>query len=84
MQAELSAEDLDQARVEDEFGDLLFTMVQLGRHLRVNSEFALRRANLKFRSRFNSMEEHLGGVDELRGSAAEKLEEAWQHAKSKE
>jgi len=41
----------------EEYGDLLFSMVQLGRHLEINSEEALQSANNKFIRRFNRMKE---------------------------
>ena len=45
-----------QAAVEAELGDLLFTVVNLGRHLGVDAEMALRGCNLRFRQRFKQME----------------------------
>lgn len=42
--------------IAEEFGDLLFTMVNLGRHLNVEPEHALRAANRKFEQRFRLME----------------------------
>ena len=47
---------IEQERVQEEFGDLLFTAVNLARHLKVDAESALRAANAKFRARFRAME----------------------------
>jgi nucleoside triphosphate diphosphatase len=44
------------AQVVEEFGDLLFALVNWGRHLRIDPEAALRAANRKFESRFHHME----------------------------
>jgi MazG family protein len=44
------------AEVEAELGDLLFTVVNLGRHLHVDAEMALRGTNARFRQRFREME----------------------------
>lgn len=46
----------DADAVEDEFGDLLFTCVNLARHLHLNSEAALRRSTEKFCRRFRQVE----------------------------
>jgi MazG family protein len=84
--AELEAEAAsnDPARkpaVEAELGDLLFTVVNLGRHLGVDAEMALRGCNLRFRERFRAMEQaSQRPLEEL--SAAE-LEELWEQAKRK-
>ena len=45
------------AAIEDELGDVLFSMVNLARHLHIDPEMALRGANAKFRRRFSTMEE---------------------------
>ncbi|OWU78065.1 nucleoside triphosphate hydrolase [Marinibacterium profundimaris] len=45
--------------IEDEFGDLLFVMVNLGRHLGLDPEAALRRTNAKFTRRFEAVEARL-------------------------
>ncbi len=82
--AELEAEAAspDPARkpaVEAELGDLLFTAVNLGRHLGVDAEMALRGCNRRFRDRFRQMEESASKpLEEL--SLAE-LEALWEHAK---
>jgi XTP/dITP diphosphohydrolase/ATP diphosphatase len=69
------------ANVEAEFGDLLFTAMNLARHLKVDAESALRRTNAKFRARFAAMERENGGLE---GKSAEELEQLWSQAKSAE
>jgi len=59
--AELEVEVRDPAaspeRMEDEFGDVLFTLVNLGRKLGLDAELALMRTNRKFSARFRKMEQ---------------------------
>ena len=69
------------ANVEEEFGDLLFTAMNLARHLKVDAESALRKSSAKFRARFAAMEAEAGGADGLKAMAPEELEEAWARAK---
>jgi XTP/dITP diphosphohydrolase/ATP diphosphatase len=69
------------ANVEAEFGDLLFTMMNLARHLEVDAETALRRSNAKFRARFAAMEQEAGGAEVLKTMPPEELEELWSRAK---
>ena len=57
--AELDAED-GHDRLFEEFGDLLFAVVNLSRHLNIEAEAALRHANDKFERRFRSIEAHPG------------------------
>ncbi|WP_282076995.1 nucleoside triphosphate pyrophosphohydrolase [Epibacterium ulvae] len=52
-------ETLTQTEVEEEFGDLMFVMANLGRHLGVEPESALRAANAKFTKRFQGVEKKL-------------------------
>jgi MazG family protein len=78
------AESDDPARkpaVEAELGDLLFTVVNLGRHLGVDAEMALRGCNLRFRERFREME--LESERPLEELAPEELEALWVGAKRK-
>jgi nucleoside triphosphate diphosphatase len=82
--AELEAEASsgDPARkpaVEAELGDLLFTVVNLGRHLNVDTEMALRGSNLKFRNRFKQMER--SSDRPLEDLSPDELETLWAQAK---
>lgn len=72
----------DADAVEDEFGDVLFTMVNLSRHLRIDPELALRRASDKFARRFRTMEAQAraAGVS-LSELSSEALEDLWRRAK---
>jgi XTP/dITP diphosphohydrolase/ATP diphosphatase len=84
--AELEAEAAsnDPARkpaVEAELGDLLFTVVNLSRHLGVDAEMALRGCNRRFRQRFYQME--LASARPLEELTADELEELWAQAKRK-
>ena len=83
LKAELapSKETVSSAAVEEEFGDLLFTVANLARHLKIDSESALRAANAKFRRRFAAMEAVAGGREKLEARTAEELEELWNQAK---
>ena len=49
-------EENNQDHIEEEFGDVLFSLVNLARFLKVDPELALERTNRKFIDRFNKME----------------------------
>jgi MazG family protein len=68
-----------KAEIEAELGDLLFTVVNLARHLGVDAEMALRGCNLRFRQRFKEMELEAGRP--LEEMSAGELEELWSSAK---
>tara|TARA_B100000959_G_scaffold172718_1_gene180764 strand:- start:1479 stop:2261 length:783 start_codon:yes stop_codon:yes gene_type:complete len=77
-----AVESSSEDEIENELGDLFFTLVSLARHLKVNPESALRSANKKFIDRFKTME-HLAKqqnkkLDEM---SLEELESLWQLAK---
>ncbi|HEY1255455.1 MAG TPA: nucleoside triphosphate pyrophosphohydrolase [Terracidiphilus sp.] len=82
LEAEAASNDpARQPAVEAELGDLLFTVVNLGRHLGVDAEMALRGCNLRFRQRFRAME--LASERPLEELAPAELEELWAGAKRK-
>ena len=68
--------------IEAELGDLLFTAVNLARHLKIDPESALRGTNAKFRSRFAAMESAAGGADALAASTPSELDKLWNQAKN--
>jgi MazG family protein len=82
LEAEAAADDpARMPLVEAELGDLLFTVVNLGRHLGVDAEMALRGCNLRFRQRFAEMETSADRpLEEL---SAPELEALWVRAKRK-
>jgi len=78
---EAEAEREDKAAMEAELGDLLFTVVNLARHLGVDAEMALRGCNARFRARFREME--LTAARPLEELSAPELEELWNAAKKR-
>ncbi|HEX3375543.1 MAG TPA: nucleoside triphosphate pyrophosphohydrolase [Candidatus Acidoferrales bacterium] len=73
---------LDREAVEEELGDLLFTVVNLSRFLGLDPEVTLKNASKKFKQRFMAMEaDALKGEVELSKLSKEKLEELWGSAK---
>ncbi len=78
----IDAPAVDEARAEEEMGDLLFSIVQLARQLGIEPESALRKANDKFTARFTVMEAAIATsgrrMAEMR---LEEMEQEWQRAK---
>jgi tetrapyrrole methylase family protein/MazG family protein len=71
------------AAVEDEIGDLLFTVVNIARFLKVDPEQALRKTNAKFRRRFRHVEEGLEAQGKSpREATLDEMEALWQEAKN--
>ena len=71
------------SRVEEEMGDLLFSMANLARKLGIEPESALRRANDKFQDRFETLERQVVVEGHrLQELTLEQLEERWQRAKT--
>ncbi len=69
-------------RVEDELGDLLFTVANLARHLKVDPEEALRRTNRKFELRFRAIEQAVRKDGRaMSETPLDELEALWQAAK---
>lgn len=79
---EAIAED-NQKEMENEFGDLLFALVNVGRHLNINAEDSLRLTNTKFKHRFNYIETQFRNKpEEMKKAGLEELDRFWNKAKS--
>lgn len=77
--------DLTQDEVEEEFGDLLFVMANLARHLQIDPEAALRRANAKFTRRFARIEDWLAETGRRPAdSDLAEMDALWHRAKQEE
>lgn len=76
---------VDEAKLEEEVGDLLFATVNLARHLGTKAEIALHKANRKFETRFREVETIIArqGLKMEEASLAT-MEEAWQQVKKQE
>ena len=73
----------DPTHIEEELGDLLFTVANLARKLRVDPESALRAANGKFTRRFRAIEQRLAARGRsLHDATPEELEREWQAVKA--
>jgi MazG family protein len=75
----------DAAHVEEEMGDLLFTIANIARKLNVNAEESLQAANRKFTRRFESMESRVReGGQNLDQLTLEQMDGLWDDAKAAE
>ena len=85
IEEELSQPTLDEDRLEDELGDILFTVVNLARHLSVEPETALRRTNAKVVRRFGHIEAELRREGRTFSDASlDEMEALWVEAKGLE
>ncbi len=85
--AELEAEieKMDTDRMEAEFGDLLFSIINAARLYKVNPDNALERTNKKFTYRFNYMEKKINVQGRtLKEMTLDEMEQIWQEAKKNE
>lgn len=71
----------DQAALEAEFGDLLFSLVNLARFLKVDPERALNRTNVKFKERFAYIEANIPSGRSLESLTLAELDQLWEAAK---
>ncbi len=72
----------DMERTEEELGDLLFSLVNYSRFLKINPENALRRANDKFIKRFSYVEEKINSSgNNLVDASLEEMDKFWEESK---
>lgn len=75
----------DPTHIQNEVGDLLFTLVNLARFLKVDPEQALRKTNGRFRRRFAHIERQIAASgNSLHDTPLDRMEELWQEAKQLE
>ena len=79
---ETEIENLDKERIEQEFGDVLFSLINAARLYQVNPDNALERTNQKFIYRFNYMEQKVKEQGRsLKEMTLDEMEQIWQEAK---
>jgi nucleoside triphosphate diphosphatase len=77
--------ELTPDQIEEEFGDLMFVMANFGRHLNLDPEAALRRANAKFTKRFEGVEAKLAAIGKTPAqSNLEEMDAMWNDIKADE
>ena len=82
VEAELTPDQMDQHRVQDEIGDVLFSVINLARKLNIDPEEALKSTNKKFTNRFNYVEEAIvSNGNNLKNTSLDEMEDLWQRAK---
>jgi tetrapyrrole methylase family protein/MazG family protein len=74
----------DRSEAEAELGDLLFALTSLGRHLNIQAEDALQRANDRFIRRFRYVEERLAEREQdVHETSVQEMNRLWEEAKTK-
>lgn len=75
-------EDENQTKARDEFGDVIFSIVNVGRLLGLDAEDSLRQTNTKFQNRFTFIEEELAKIGKKPSEVSlEEMDELWEKAK---
>ena len=83
VEAELTPDQINPTRLEDEIGDVLFSVINLARKLDIDPEQALKSTNSKFTNRFNYVEETIvSNGNNLKDTSLDEMEDLWQKAKS--
>ncbi len=81
---EEAVSDGDRQAMEHELGDVLFSVVNIARWLKIQPDMALRQANNRFRSRFHLVEEEFANEGrKMKEASIDELEASWQRAKKR-
>ena len=82
MAARKSASPADSERVKEELGDLLFSVCNLARHLKVDSESALEGTTSRFSRRFRAVEAAAESAGrDMKDMSLDEMDELWEAAK---
>ncbi|MDB6078183.1 MAG: nucleoside triphosphate pyrophosphohydrolase [Akkermansiaceae bacterium] len=82
LEVEAAVDAQDMAAIDEELGDLLFSVVNLARFRNVDPEVLMAAANRKFENRFNAMEERLRAAGKtLQQATADEMDDAWEAVK---
>jgi len=82
LNAEIESEQSSKEEIEDEFGDVLFSLINYARFININPEDALSRTNQKFISRFTLMEELMKSDGHSVGETdLDTMDQYWEKAK---
>lgn len=83
LREEVARDPADQARIQDEVGDVLFVAVNLARRAGVDPETALMACNSKFESRFRYIEKQAENMSkDMKDMSLDEMERLWQTAKT--
>lgn len=83
LEAEVSS-GAPHHKIEDEFGDVLFSLINYARHIKINPEDALERTNKKFIKRFNYLEQKSNEIGKpLDQMTLAEMDVFWEEAKTK-
>jgi len=70
--------------IEDEFGDLIFALINYARFLKIDPEAALEKTNIKFKKRFEFIENRASELNlQLENMSLEEMDTIWNEAKTK-
>ena len=76
---------MDKEKAEDEFGDIMFSLINAARLYKINPDNALERTNQKFIRRFGYVEEHsIKQGKNMKEMPLEELDKLWNEAKQLE